>query len=214
MSPYFQTLGVRRRREVPPTALGSPKTLLSLSREPPNLEQLKPQPVVAISIYGRHGHNVLRGSGKDVGLYDACEATRKVRCVLNREVFTGRTAPGEINVAGLGAGLDLQGQSNPRPESGDLHRPPAVNGGIVAALALVVRSPLPDRAIGLDGDVMPVPGRHHDNTAEAGAVVHCRLYTTRPTPPQALFAFSHDVTRIVADIAHVRGKRSSARNQG
>ena len=131
----------------------------------------EPQPVVAIPICGRHRHNILRRSGNDVGLYDTCEATRKVCCVFNREIFTGRTTPGEINVAGLGAGLDLQGQSNPRPESGDLHRAPAVNGGIVAALALVVRSPLPDRAIGLDGDIVPVPGRHHHNIAEAGSVV-------------------------------------------
>src|SRR5207248_3338686 len=62
-------------------------------------------------------------------------------------------------------------QANPRPESHYAHGTPAINHRGVAALALIIRAPLPDRAIGLDGDIMPVPGGYHDDVAEAGAVV-------------------------------------------
>src|ERR1051326_6646164 len=105
----------------------------------------KLQPVETVSVCDRHGDEVLRRSGKNIGLNDASEGAQEVGCVFNRKEFTGRAGPGEISISWLGAGLDFQRQGDSSSESGDLHRTPAIDGGVVAALALGTGSRLPHR---------------------------------------------------------------------
>lgn len=74
-------------------------------------------------------------------------------------------------MAGLHARPDIQRETDSSPEPTDLYRTPAVNGCIVAALALVIGTPLPDGTVGFDGDVVPVSRGNHHNVAESSAKI-------------------------------------------
>lgn len=118
------------------------------------------------AVGGRHGDGVGRRGRQNVA-WSTGETDGRIRRVFNGEILAGGAAPFKIGKGRLGIFFQVEPQWNSRGQSDNRRWTVNVVGGPVTALALVIRAPHPERAIGLKGEIVIVAVGNLDDIAEA-----------------------------------------------